>query len=147
MNEELPLGWETVPLEKTVDILDSQRIPVNNSERKKRLSKAAALYPYYGATGKVGYIDDYIFDGEAVLLGEDAAPFLDFGKSKAYLVEGQFWVNNHAHILRGKDGLDNRFLCHQLNTVGYRPFVSGTTRLKLTQASMKQIPLRIAPPW
>lgn len=141
----LPVGWASTSLEMIAEIQDSQRIPVNNSEREKRLANAKNLYPYYGATGQVGNIDDYIFEGEAVLLGEDAAPFLEFGKDKAYIANGRFWVNNHAHILRGFKGIDNRFLCNQLNIVDYRPFVSGTTRLKLTQGSMKNIPLWIAP--
>ncbi|WP_435641119.1 restriction endonuclease subunit S [Micavibrio aeruginosavorus] len=145
MSEDLPTGWEIVILEQVVDILDSQRIPVNNTEREKRLANAKHFYPYYGATGQVGEIDDYIFEGESILLGEDAAPFLDFGKDKAYIANGKFWVNNHAHILRGRSGIDNRFLCQQLNVFNYRSFVSGTTRLKLTQGSMKNMPLKIAP--
>ncbi|MBO9436507.1 restriction endonuclease subunit S [Ruegeria sp. R13_0] len=61
------------------------------------------------------------------------------------MVSGKYWVNNHAHILRGNAAIENAFLCHQLNVVDYRGRVSGTTRLKLTQASMKELPIRIAP--
>ena len=78
-----------------------------------------------------------------MLLGEDGAPFLDSGKLKAYLIQGKSWVNNHAHVLRGKPGLLNSFLLYQLNNVDYRPYVSGTTRLKLPQGPMKQIPLLV----
>ncbi|NDE91443.1 MAG: hypothetical protein EB059_09990 [Alphaproteobacteria bacterium] len=138
-------GWAPAKLGDIVQVLDNERIPINNEEREKRLSKAITKYPYYGATGQVGEIDNYIFDRQAILLGEDAAPFLDFGKSKAYLVDGKFWVNNHAHILRGHVGIDNKFVCYQLNCINYRGFVSGTTRLKLTQGSMKSLPLMIAP--
>lgn len=145
IEQELPMGWVKAALDDVTAILDSQRIPINNGEREKRLIKADNLYPYYGATGRVGDIDDYIFDGEAILLGEDAAPFLEFGKDKAYLAHGKYWVNNHAHILRGYEGIDNHFVCHQLNILDYREFVSGTTRLKLTQGSMKNMRLRIAP--
>ena len=145
LNDELSSGWTETNLESVVDILDSLRIPVNNDEREQRLAKANRLYPYYGATGQVGNINDFIFDGESILLGEDAAPFLEFGKAKAYIVDGKFWANNHAHILRGKGGIDNKFLCNQLNITDYRSFVSGTTRLKLTQGSMKGIPVKIAP--
>jgi len=143
--QTMPMGWAETTLEAIVNILDSQRIPINNGEREKRLSNAKTLYPYYGATGQVGNIDDYIFEGDSVLLGEDAAPFLEFGKAKAYMATGRFWVNNHAHILRGIEGIDNKFLCNQLNIVNYRPFVSGTTRLKLTQGSMRDIPVKVAP--
>ncbi len=81
-----------------------------------------------------------------MLLGEDGAPFLDPSKHKAYLAGGKFWVNNHAHVLRGISGvISNTFLCHQLNAVDYHPFVTGTTRLKLTSAAMRKIPLLVAP--
>jgi type I restriction enzyme S subunit len=122
-----------------VDILDSRRVPVNNEERKHRIGHI----PYYGATGQVGWIDSHLFDEELVLLGEDGAPFLDSTKPKAYLVRGKSWVNNHAHVLRAKAGLLNSFLLYQLNCIDYRPYVSGTTRLKLPQGPMKQIPLLV----
>lgn len=135
-------------LEEVVDILDFEREPINTAERTERISGKTTqeLFPYYGATGQVGWIDSYRTEGMRVLLGEDGAPFLDPGKDKAYLVSGRFWVNNHAHVLRGaSDWVDNRFLCYQLNTVDYQPFVSGSTRLKLTNSAMKRIPLLIAP--
>lgn len=129
------------PLSEAVDILDSHRIPVNSRERAERVGDI----PYYGATGQVGVINDHIFDEELVLLGEDGAPFLDASKPKAYLIRGRSWVNNHAHVLRGKPGLLNSFLLYQLNSLDYRPFVSGTTRLKLPQGPMKRIPLLVPP--
>ena len=97
----LPSGWAVDSLGTVVDILDSQRVPINSEERAKRLGKV----PYYGATGQVGWIDDHLFDEELVLLGEDGAPFLESTKPKAYLIEGRSWVNNHAHVLRGKNGI------------------------------------------
>lgn len=133
--------WPTVPFAEVVDILDSRRVPVNSTERSKR----QGLIPYYGATGQTGVIDDFLFDEELVLLGEDGAPFLELGKAKAYLIRGKSWVNNHAHVLRGKPGLLNSFLLYQLNNLDYRPYVSGTTRLKLPQGPMKQIPLLVPP--
>ena len=88
-----PNGWAHTSLEAVCQILDSKRIPVNNSERSRRITGKAAddLYPYYGATGQVGVIDDFIFEGEHILLGEDGAPFLDPFKVKSYLVGGKFW--------------------------------------------------------
>lgn len=141
----LPNNWKTCKLEECLDILDSQRVPINSSEREARLKSAAKTYPYYGATGQVGEIDDYLFDQEAVLLGEDGAPFFELHKAKAYIVSGKYWVNNHAHILAARDGILNKYVCHQLNILNYKNFVAGTTRLKLTQASMKTIPIKIAP--
>lgn len=135
--------WSIVPLADAVEIHDSDRMPINSSERKNRIAGKPIqnLYPYYGATGQVGYIDGYITDGEYVLLGEDGAPFLDPFAKKAYLICGKAWVNNHAHILRSKT--NNRFLCYYLNYFNYKGYVSGTTRLKLTQAQMRQIPVPV----
>lgn len=132
-------NWNYVSFCEAVDICDTLRKPINSKERSKRIAgkKQSELYPYYGATGQVGYIDDYITDGEYVLLGEDGAPFLDAFAPKAYVINGKAWVNNHAHVLRSKKS--NKFLCYYLNYFNYKGFVSGTTRLKLTQSSMKQI--------
>ena len=133
--------WPLLRLTDVCEILDSKRIPVNAEERERRISGKPLenLYPYFGATGQVGYIDDYLLEGEYVLLGEDGAPFLDVYKNKAYIVDGKFWVNNHAHILLSKRS--NKFLCYYLNYIDFRPYVTGTTRLKLTQNSLKQIPI------
>ena len=143
--ERIPNGWAHASLESVCQILDSRRIPINNSERSRRIAGKSAddLYPYYGATGQVGVIDDYIFDGEHILLGEDGAPFLDPFKVKSYLVDGKFWVNNHAHIL--KSSVPYKYLCHYLNQIDYSDCVTGTTRLKLTQNALKRIPVLVAP--
>ena len=137
--------WIEIELKDACGIHDNLRKPINSSERNKRIQgkQKSELYPYYGATGQVGYIDDYLTDGEYVLIGEDGAPFLDYTKNVAYLINGKTWVNNHAHILRSY--FNNRFLLYYLNTVNFNGFVSGTTRLKLTQASLKKIPIKLAP--
>ena len=131
--------WSYRPFEEVVEISDTQRKPVNNKERAARIEgkQPQDLFPYYGATGQVGLIDGYITDGEYVLLGEDGAPFLNPTATKAYIITGKAWVNNHAHVLRSK--YDNQFLCYYLNSLNYKGLVSGTTRLKLTQGAMKQI--------
>ena len=137
--------WKYVPLCDAVDICDNHRKPINSKERAKRIDGKTEeeLYPYYGATGQVGYIDDYITDGEYVLLGEDGAPFLSTFAEKAYIISGKAWVNNHAHVLQSKGS--NKFLCYYLNHFNYKGYVSGTTRLKLTQAQMKTIPVPVPP--
>ena len=143
-----PDGWVWTTLANCADILDSQRIPINAKERKTRISgkPESQLYPYYGATGQVGWIDDHLFDEELVLLGEDGAPFLDVLKDTAYLVKGKSWVNNHAHVLRAKTGVtSNQFLCHYLNTFDYHGYLTGTTRLKLNQSTMRKIPIPLPP--
>lgn len=121
-----------------VEILDHLRKPINADERSVRIANAKKLYPYYGATGQTGVIDDYLIDGEYVLLGEDGAPFLDKHSEKAYLINGKAWVNNHAHILQSKTS--NKFLLYYLNWFNYKEYVSGTTRLKLNQGMLKKIP-------
>ena len=129
-----------MPLAEVADILDNKRVPINSKEREGRQGGI----PYYGATGQVGWIDEHIFDEELVLLGEDGAPFLDPGKPKAYVVRGKSWVNNHAHVLRARD-VPTAWLHNYLNTINYRDFVTGTTRLKLTQAEMRKIMVPVAP--
>ncbi len=125
-----------VPLTELVDIHDYLREPVSQTERNKR----EGLYPYFGATGQIGWIDKYRQDGKYVILGEDGAPFLDPQKIKAYIVEGKCWINNHAHVLKGKDRIcDDDFLCFALNWVDYSDAVSGSTRLKLPQNMMNKL--------
>lgn len=137
--------WNYVPFCNAVDICDSLRKPVNSKERLSRITgkSQGELYPYYGATGQVGFIDSYITDGEYVLLGEDGAPFLNPFAPKAYIISGKTWVNNHAHVLRSK--FNTKFLCYYLNQFNYKGYVSGTTRLKLTQAQMKLISIPVPP--
>lgn len=137
-----PTGWDITKLEDVVDILDSKRVPINAKERETRVGQI----PYYGATGQVGWIDDYLFDEELVLLGEDGAPFLEAAKQKAYLIRGKSWVNNHAHVLKARNDIPNAYLKYYLDTVDYHEFVTGTTRLKLNQAAMRRIPVPLAPP-
>lgn len=134
-------NWVECDLDQVVDILDSQRVPVNADEREKRLGNI----PYYGATGQVGWIDEYLFDEELVLLGEDGAPFLDPTRPKAYMIRGKSWVNNHAHALRAVGGIPNAWILYSLNQTDFRSVVSGTTRLKLPQGPMRRIRIRLAP--
>jgi type I restriction enzyme S subunit len=144
----LPDGWIWTSLEKCAEILDRQRVPINSRERAERIEgkPETELIPYFGATGQVGWIDEHIFDEELVLLGEDGAPFLDAGKDVAYMIRGKSWVNNHAHVLRAANGLTrNSYLLHYLNTFDFHEYVTGTTRLKLNQSRMKEIPVPIAP--
>jgi type I restriction enzyme S subunit len=138
---ELPTGWSWKPLDKVADNLDNKRKPINSKERETRQGDV----PYYGATGQVGWIDKHLLDEELVLVGEDGAPFLEAGRAKAYMIRGKSWVNNHAHVLRAKDGMPNEYLMHYLNILDYSPYVSGTTRLKLTKGAMSKIPVPVAP--
>ena len=142
---ELPSNWTRTLLGNACAILDSKRIPVNSKERHARTSgkPKRELFPYYGATGQVDVIDGYLFEGEHILLGEDGAPFLVPFRDKAYVVDGRFWVNNHAHILKAHGS--NRYLSHYLNAIRYDDHVTGTTRLKLTKRALVSIPVPLPP--
>ena len=136
-----PEGWEQALLGDIVQILDHHRVPVNADERALRVG----VYPYYGANGQAGTIDSFLFDGDFALLAEDGGNFDDSTKGVAYRVMGKFWVNNHAHILAPQGGMSTQFLVYALNALNWMPHVSGTTRLKLTQGSLKKVPLSIPP--
>ncbi len=133
----IPTGWTVVRLDQLVEILDGRRIPVSAPERAKRPGEV----PYYGASGQVGTIDKALFNESLLLLGEDGVQFFDPLKSKAYQIRGRSWVNNHAHVLRVKAGTELTLLEYYLNQFDYRGFANGTTRLKLTQAAMRRIPV------
>ena len=141
--ENLPHGWVVCRLEDVCQICDNQRQPINSTERQERKKRAQTLYPYYGATGQVDWIDDYMLDGTFILLGEDGAPFLEKFADKAYVVSGKIWVNNHAHIL--KPNCDITYLTYYLNRYDYSKCVNGSTRLKLTQADMKNMTIVLPP--
>lgn len=125
-------------LEDCCEILDSMRIPITATDRED------GPYPYYGANGIQGYVADYIFDDELVLLAEDGGNFGSKTKPIAYRVSGKCWVNNHAHVLKPKDGLNVDYLCYSLMFYNTDGLVNGATRQKLTQATMRkmQIPWR-----
>lgn len=138
----LPSGWVWRELSSVSENLDRKRVPVNAKERADRLGDV----PYYGATGRVGWIDEPLFDEDLVLLGEDGVSFLDPKVTKAYRVSGKSWVNNHAHVLRpNRSVVTDAFLCFALNQIDYSGRVSGTTRLKLTQKDMNSLRLPIPP--
>lgn len=124
---------EKIFLEDCCEILDSQRIPITASEREK------GVYPYYGANGVQDYVANYIFDDELVLLAEDGGNFGSNERPIAYRVSGKCWVNNHAHVLKPKEGLDVDYLCYSLMFYKVDGMVNGATRQKLTQAAMRKM--------
>ena len=124
-----------VPLGEVVEVLDSMRIPVKKADRKP------GPYPYYGASGIVDYVDSYIFDGEYLLLAEDGENLRSQNTPIAFMATGKFWVNNHAHVLRGNASGVTRFLCYALQVAEVKSYLSGSTRPKLTQGDMKRIPI------
>ena len=132
-------AYPVTTLDNVVNFLDSKRRPVTESERK------AGPYPYYGANGVQGTIDGYIFDEPLVLLAEDGGHFDDPERGIAYRISGKTWVNNHAHVLQPKSCLDLAFLCRVLENYDVKPFVTGTTRGKLTKAGASGILIPMPP--
>ena len=124
---------QTMLLEECCEILDSMRIPITASNRQE------GPYPYYGANGIQDYVAEYIFDDELVLLAEDGGNFGSKTRPIAYRVSGKCWVNNHAHVLKPKAGLDVDFLCFSLMFYNTDGLVNGATRQKLTQATMRKM--------
>ena len=135
---EIPDHWEVKRLSWLTKCLDGKRIPLNSEQRGGMQGE----HPYYGANSILDYVDQWLFDEELVLLGEDGAPFFDRSRPVAFRVTGKIWVNNHAHVLRPQATIDGTFLAHALNCVDYRAFIDGSTRDKLTQGDMGRIPIQ-----
>ena len=128
--------WEEKKLEEVAECLDNLRKPLNSNEREK----IKGSIPYYGANGIQGYINNYIFNEELVLLAEDGGNFDDYlTKPIAQYVQGKSWINNHAHVLKGKKVLKTKFLYFSLVHKDIRSFINGTSRSKLNKSSMLNI--------
>ncbi len=137
----LPEEWEVVRLGEVVEIYDNKRVPLSENVRKNM----KGIYPYCGANGIIDYINDYIFDGEYVLVAEDGGRYGKF-ENTAYIMNGKFWVNNHAHILQAKDGISiNKFILYWFIYADISQYVAGTTRQKLTLSVLRSIPLPLPP--
>ena len=137
----IPKSWVWARLGQLFDVQDYMRVPLNKAERALR----EGPYPYYGANGQVGVIDDYLFDGERVLVAEDGGFFNDPIRGVANVVRGKFWVNNHAHVLECLAGTAAKFWAAFFNRMDWQPLVRGMTRAKLNQAAMVKIPLAVPP--
>lgn len=127
--------WEQRKLEEVVEFLDTMRKPLEGARR------IPGSYPYYGASGIVDYVDGYLFDEELVLLSEDGANITDRNYPVCFLASGKYWVNNHAHVLRTKDGNENNFICNSLERKDYKQYNSGMAMPKLNQEVCRGIPI------
>lgn len=137
----VPQHWRIIPLKYLVQCLDGRRIPLNATER----AEIQGEIPYWGANGVVDHVDKWLFDEPLVLLGEDGAPFFDALKPVSFFVDEKVWINNHIHVLRTNTLIRPQFLVHALNCTTYAAFIDGTTRDKLTQGKMKEIPIAVPP--
>lgn len=141
-SDTLPDGWRLGTVGEIIEIHDSKRIPLSGAQRTKMEKK---IYPYYGAASLMDYVDDYLFDGKYLLLGEDGTVVDDSGFPILQYVWGQFWVNNHAHILTGKLGYNVESLYMLFKQTPVKSIVTGAVQPKISQANLKSIPVVIPP--
>ena len=132
-------GFPIKPLGEVAEFLDSRRRPITASER------IPGPYPYYGANGQQDSVADYIFDESLILLAEDGGPFDQPDRGIAYVIEGKTWVNNHAHVLRPRGHARLRYLFRVLENYDVTPWITGSTRAKLTKAGASEIQIPLPP--
>ena len=138
---EIPEDWKLDLLGNVVEFLDEKRRPIKSSDRER----ITGVYPYYGASGVVDYVNDYLFDEELILLGEDGENILSRNLPLAFKVSGKIWVNNHAHVLRPHTGVNIDYLTAYLESLDYSQYNSGTAQPKLTKKTCAQIPVLLPP--
>ncbi|MCL6220106.1 restriction endonuclease subunit S [Zunongwangia pacifica] len=126
-------GWEEKKLGEVCENLDRKRVPISKNKRE------AGEIPYYGASGVVDYVKDYLFDEELLLVSEDGANLLARTYPIAFSISGKTWVNNHAHVLRFQDQIDQKFIELYLNSISLEPYVSGMAQPKLNQKKLNSI--------
>ena len=136
--KEFSNDWKDEKLEDVVDFLDDRRKPIKDSDR----NNIKGIYPYYGASGIIDYINDYIFDEELLLLGEDGANILSRSTQLVFKATGKYWVNNHVHVLRPKENYNIDFLESCLENINYEPYNTGTAQPKLNQEVCRKINIK-----
>lgn len=132
----LPKGWHIGTVGEVILLHDSKRIPLSKLER----GKMNKIFPYYGATSLMDYVDNYIFDGTYLLLGEDGTVVDDLGYPILQYVHGKFWVNNHAHIITGRKGFSVEELYLFFSLTNVKSIVTGAVQQKISQQNLKKLP-------
>ncbi|WP_204150719.1 restriction endonuclease subunit S [Leptolyngbya sp. CCY15150] len=133
--------WPVVALGEVVDNKNSKRIPLKQSDRAAQSGE----YPYYGASGIIDYVDEYLFEGPHLLIGEDGANLLSRSTPIAFMASGKFWVNNHAHVLGATEYINLRFLEYFFKTLDLEPYVTGSAQPKLNRKNLDRIPIPLPP--
>ncbi len=141
--EEAEEDWEDGKLGGVIEIFDSQRVPISKMQRNKM--KEGKLYPYYGAAKIMDFVNDYIFDGEYILLGEDGTVRTDEGYPILQYATGKFWVNNHTHIFQAKKPYSNFFIWNFLKKKNITKIVTGAVQPKINQTNLKSLDFPLAP--
>jgi len=132
----MPSNWRIGTVSEIIEFHDSKRIPLSGAQR----AKMDKVYPYYGATSLMDYVDNYLFDGIYLLLGEDGTVVDSLGFPILQYVYGQFWVNNHAHIITGKDGFSVEELYLFFSLTNIKSIVTGAVQQKVSQQNLKKVP-------
>lgn len=135
LDKEIPAGWKPTELKNVMENFDSKRKPITGSDRVS----VQKTYPYYGAAALMDYIDDYIFDGDYILLGEDGSVVTENGTPVLQYVWGKFWVNNHAHVLKGKNDFNENSLYILLKNTNITDIITGGVQLKINQSNLNSI--------
>ena len=135
----LPIGWQYQPISESMDFFDSQRVPLSSMQR----DEMEKIYPYYGAAKLMDYVDDYLFDGEYLLLGEDGTVITTDGFPVLQLVNDKFWVNNHAHVIRGKGNISTRFLYLTFCRFPITGVVTGSAQPKISKGRLEKLKILV----
>ena len=131
--------YKTYKLGDVVNILDNKRVPLSSMQRQQR----KGIYPYYGAQGVIDYIDDYLFDGEFLLIAEDGENLKSQKQNIAQIAKGKYWVNNHAHIVESNGLCDIQYVCYLLNLMDLSGYITGSAQPKLNQENLQKIEIRL----
>ncbi len=137
----LPEGWMRVPFGSIIKNFDGKRIPLKKDDRKVR----QGIYPYYGASGIIDYIEDYLFDGKYLLISEDGANLVARSTPIAFIAEGKFWVNNHAHVVQPHGNILLEYISIIFNEMEINHYITGSAQPKLTQSNLNKIPIPLPP--
>jgi type I restriction enzyme, S subunit len=137
----LPMGWASTRFGDIMLNRDGERIPLSRDVRQGRQGP----YDYYGASGVIDKIDDFLFDKPLLLIGEDGANLINRSTPIAFIATGKYWVNNHAHVLDGISLAFLRYIELFINAIDLKPYVTGTAQPKMNQAKMNSIPVAIPP--
>ncbi|MCT4579160.1 restriction endonuclease subunit S [Donghicola sp.] len=135
------MNWPVVPLGEIVTNLDGKRVPLKKSDREAMNGSI----PYYGASGIIDQVNDWLFEGPHLLVGEDGANLLSRSSPIAFLADGRFWVNNHAHVLAFNGNADLKYLMYYLESIELSPFVTGSAQPKLNQKQLNSVPIPLPP--
>jgi type I restriction enzyme S subunit len=136
-----PFLWPVFQLGEICLNEDARRVPVKSSDRKAMQGR----FPYYGASGVIDHVDDYLFEGQRLLVGEDGANLIARSSPIAFIADGKYWVNNHAHVLSENGKAKLRFLEYYFTLVDLKPFVTGSAQPKLTRSALDSLPVPLPP--